>query len=180
MPRLETERLLLRPPEFRDVSAITTWIGDFDVAKNLANAPHPYRESDAHAFVARVTDSLAKGEGYCFAVVRKEAMAFMGCCGLRLEGGRYELGYWLGKPFWNQGYATEAVKRVVAFAFHDLKAMNLWAGWFHDNPASGRVLEKIGFRPDGAEARASLARGHAVYCHMMMLTRENFGRKKAA
>ena len=180
MPRLETERLLLRPPDFRDIPSITTWIGDYDVARNLASVPHPFREDDARAFVGKAAEALAKGEGYSFAIVRKEGNVFMGGVGLRLKDGRYEMGYWLGKPFWGLGYATEAARRVVAFAFHDLKAEHVWAGWFHDNPASGRVLEKLGGRPDGAEPRNCLARGHAVYCNRMALTREEFGRKRAA
>ena len=180
MPRLETERLLLRPPEFRDVPAIATWIGDWDVAKNLASVPHPYREEDAREFVARSVEKLAHGEGYCFAIERKLDNVFMGTCGLHLEDGLFELGYWLGKPFWRQGYATEAAKKVVSFAFRELKATSLWAGWFCDNPASGRVLQKLGFRPDGAAPRGSLARGHEVTCHRTTLTREEFGRKRAA
>ena len=178
MPRLETERLLLRPPEFRDVPAITTWLGDFDVAKNLASVPHPYREEDAREFIARAAERLAAGEAYCFAVARKEDGVFMGCCGLHLKDGQFELGYWLGKPFWGQGYATEAAKRVAGFAFHDLKATSVWAGWYHDNPASGRVLEKLGGRHEGTEQRCSLARGQEVACHRMTLTREEFGRKR--
>ena len=180
MPRLETHRLLLRPPEYSDASAITTWLGDYDVAKNLASAPHPYREADALAFVTRAAERRARGEGFCFSVLRKPDELFLGDCALSLKDGRYEIGYWFGKPYWNQGYATEAVRRLLGFAFHDLKAEAVWAGWFHDNPASGRVLEKLGFRPDGASPRASLARGHEVTCHMMALTREQFGRKKAA
>ena len=180
MSSLESERLLLRPPEFRDVPAITTWIGDWDVAKNLSSVPHPYREDDAREFVSRMVMQKARGEAFCFAIMRKTDDVFMGCCGLTLKDGRFELGYWLGKPFWGQGYATEAAKKVVSFAFRELKAESLWAGWFHDNPASGRVLEKLGGRPDGAEPRNSLARGHKVYCHMVALTREQFGRKKAA
>jgi RimJ/RimL family protein N-acetyltransferase len=179
MPGLESERLLLRPPEFRDVPAITTWIGDFDVAKNLASVPHPYREEDAREFVSRSVMTRARGEGFCFVIERKADGVFMGCCGLTLKGGRFELGYWLGKPFWGEGYATEAAKKVVSFAFRELRAEGLWAGWFHDNPASGRVLEKLGARPDGSEPRGSLARGHTVLCHMVTLTREHFGRKKA-
>ena len=179
MPCLETERLLLRPPEFRDVPAIAALAGDWDVAKNLASMPHPYREDDAREFVSRTQMKGASGEVFCFAILRKADEAFMGCSGLNLKDGRFELGYWFGKPFWGRGYATEAAKKVVSFAFRDLKATSLSAGWFHDNPASGRVLEKLGCRPDGAEPRHSLARGHSVYCHMAALTREQFGRKKA-
>lgn len=180
MPELETSRLRLRPPDHRDVAAIAELAGDFDVAKFLATVPHPYREEDARAFIARVAESRARGEGWCYAILRKQDDAFIGCCGLHLKDGTYELGYWLGKPFWNQGYATEAAKRLIGFAFRDLKADRVKAGWFHDNGASGRVLEKLGFRPDGAASRDCLARGHSVYCHDMALTRADFRRKRAA
>jgi len=179
MARLETDRLLLRPPELRDVPAITRWMSDFDVAKNLATAPHPYGENDARAFVGRMAESAARGNGHCFAIVRKDDYRLIGCCGLHSQDGHTEVGYWLGKPFWNRGYTTEAVRRMLAFAFQDLKLASVWAGWFHDNPASGRVLEKLGFRAAGAEPRNSLARGHEVDCRNMTLTREDFGRTKA-
>jgi len=180
MPKLETERLLLRPPDFRDVPAITTWLGDLDVAKNLATVSHPYREEDARGFVTRAVERRAAGEEFVFAIERKEESMFIGCSGLRLKDGQFRLGYWLGRPFWGQGYASEAAKKVVSFAFHDLKAGSVGAGWFHDNPASGRVLEKLGFRHVGAEQHLSEARGREVPCHMMTLTREEFGRKRAA
>jgi len=179
MPRLETFRLLLRPPDYRDVAAITTWLGDYDVAKNLATVPHPYREEDAHAFIGRTAEQLARGEGYCFTIERKEDGVLVGNCSLKLKDGRYELGYWIAKQYWGRGYATEAVRRLTAFAFRDLKADSLRAGWYHDNPASGRVLEKVGFLPDGAEPRGCLARGHEVYCHLTALTRADFGRKRS-
>jgi RimJ/RimL family protein N-acetyltransferase len=102
----------------------------------------------------------------------------MGLTGAHLrDGGYFEMGYWLGRPYWGQGYATEAARKLAAFAFSGLKAGRLTAGYFHDNPASGRVLEKIGFKPDGAEHRDCLARGHTVYCLGMLLQRENFGRR---
>ncbi len=75
-------------------------------------------------------------------------MPSWGCCGLHLrESGLFELGYWLGRPFWGHGYATEAARKLAGFAFSRLKATQLTAGYFHDNPASGRVLEKVGFAP---------------------------------
>ena len=95
--------------------------------------------------------------------------------------------------FWNAGVADGFGRDVVAahaiggaagkgavFAFHGLRAVRIPAVYFHDNPASGRVLEKLGFRPDGAANRDCLARGHTVYCLDMLLERENFGRRAAA
>jgi RimJ/RimL family protein N-acetyltransferase len=172
--------LLLRPPERRDAPDIALYAADYDVSKNLANMPHPYGEADAHAYIARQPEARAMGTNFGFAVTRKSDGAFLGCCGLHLEGGKFEMGYWIGKPFWGQGYATEAARRVIGFAFHDLKAEAVWAGWYHDNPASGRVLEKLGCRPDGADKRDCLARGHAVYCNLVTLSREDFGRKRVA
>jgi [ribosomal protein S5]-alanine N-acetyltransferase len=174
--RLETERLLLRPPEAGDAAFITPLIGDYDVAKNLSRVPHPYSEADAMAYIEKTAQERAKGEAYSFAIALKDGGAFIGCCGLHLKNGVFEFGYWLGKPYWGRGFATEAARRLVGFAFDDLKTARLVAGWYHDNPASGRVLAKIGCKPNGAEHRDCVARGHAVYCHLVTLDAGDFGR----
>ena len=178
--RLESERLLLRPPEEADIPHIGPLIGDWDVVKNLSRAPYPYREEHAREFLARSAESRAKGEAYNFAITRKVDAAYMGQVGLHLKDGAFEIGYWLGKPYWKMGYATEAGRRTMQFAFGELKAVKLIAGWFHDNPASGHVLEKLGFAPDGADQRDCLARGHTVYCHKVKLKRADFESKRVA
>ena len=178
--RLETDRLLLRPPSLVDVPAIVAIANDYDVAKNLATLPHPYESDDAKAFIGRAAEQRALGTDFAFAIVRKNDGALMGSVGLHLKQGKFEFGYWLGKPYWRQGYATEAARRVIVFAFSELKAETVWAGWYHDNPASGHVLEKLGCKPNGAEPRDCLARGHAVYCNLVILSREDFWRRKAA
>ena len=86
----------------------------------------------------------------------------------------------LGKPFWGIGYATEAARALAGFAFQSLDTPFLCAGWFHDNPASGHVLAKLGARHNGSRMRLCLARGVEVLCHEMLLTREAFLSKKAA
>ncbi len=178
MPRLETERLLLRPPETVDASAIAKWLGDFSVAKNMAMVPHPYTIEDAEAFVAGAADTLAKGEAYTFAILRKSAGDLIGCCTLTLKDGRYKLSIWIGKPFWNRGYATEAARKVVGFAYYSLRTDRVWASWFADNPAAGRMLEKLGAEPIGAYRRESTARGDFVISNRAVLRRETFGRKR--
>jgi len=179
--RLETERLLLRPPEASDIAAMVALANDYDVAKNLATMPHPYTEDDARSHLARAIDGRAKGSDFGFAITRRADSAFMGMTGVHLrDNGFFEIGYWLGKPYWRQGYATEAARKLAGFAFHALKATKVTAGYFHDNPASAHVLEKVGFRPDGASQRDCLARGHTVYCLGMLLERENFGRRPSA
>lgn len=178
MPRLETERLLLRPPHSGDAPAIAEALSDFAVAKNMVAVPYPFSHLDAEAFVADRIAKRAKGEAYSFAVVRKDKPRFIGFCALNLNDGVYKLSTWLGRPFWNNGYASEAARKVLAFAFHDLRADRIQASWFADSPASGRVLEKLGFEPVEAYRRECLARGGFVICNRTVLRRENFGRKR--
>lgn len=171
---LETERLLLRPPERRDIPAFAPLIGDYEVSKNLGTVPHPYAQSDALAWVLGLDERRAKGEAFQFGVTRKSDDAYMGGCGLHLQNGEFELGYWYGKPYWKQGYATEAARRVLEFAFGELQAPHVWAGWFHDNPRSGHVLAKLGFTSTGFEKRACMARGTDLGCNIVTLSRETF------
>jgi RimJ/RimL family protein N-acetyltransferase len=177
---LETKRLLLRPPERRDISVFAPLIGDFDVAKNLSTVPHPYAESDAFAWIAHLDERRATGEAFQFGVTRKSDGAYMGSCGLHLDKGELELGYWLGKPYWKLGYATEAAHRVLQFAFEELQASDVWAGWYHDNPNSGHVLAKLGFTSKGFEKRACLSRGIEVGCNIVTLSRGAFVARRVA
>ncbi len=178
MPRLESERLLLRPPEPGDAAKITKWLRDFEVAKNLANVPHPFTLKDAEAMIATAAERQAKGEAYHFAVVHKTTGILIGCCSLSLGDGAYKLHYWLGRVFWNQGYGTEAAKRIVEFALRDLKAEKIRASWYDDNSGSAHVLEKLGFKLETSYLHHNLARGEPVLCNRMVLLREDYGRRK--
>ena len=169
---LESERLILRPPRPSDIQSMTVWLSDFDVARMTSRVPHPYGEGDAEAFVAMADE-------HRFVIQRKSDGLFLGMTGLHTEDGD-EFGYWLGKPFWGQGYATEAAHRLVRYAFEALDLQTVHAGWFYDNPASGRVLAKLGARHNGSAMRDCRARGRAVLCHDMLLTRADFLRKQAA
>ena len=151
---------------------MTVWLGDYDVARMTSRVPHPYNEDDAEAF-------LALAVKHRFVIQRKSDRVFLGMAGLDIERG-YEFGYWLGKPFWGLGYASEAARTLTQFAFERLELPYVWAGWFHDNPASGHVLAKLGARHNGSRMRNCRARGVHVLCHEMMLTREAFLPKKAA
>jgi len=178
--RLESERLLLRVPEASDVNVIATLMNDWDVVKNLSRPPFPYQEDHAREFVAGLEEGRAKGSDYVFAITRKSDNALMGMTGVHLRDDGFELGYWLGRPYWKQGYATEAAAELLAFGFRNLRADRIWAGWFHDNPASGHVLEKLGFRPNGADERQCAARGESVLCNLVTMSRADFGQRQAA
>ncbi len=172
MCTLESERLILRPPRPSDIQSMTVWLSDYDVARMTSRVPHPYSEGDAESFLALAVE-------HRFVIQRKSDGVFLGMAGLHAEEG-YEFGYWLGKPFWGLGYATEAAHRLVRFAFEALGLETVHAGWFYDNPASGHVLAKLGARHNGSQVRDCRARGMAILCHDMLLTRADFLRKQAA
>jgi [ribosomal protein S5]-alanine N-acetyltransferase len=177
---LESERLLLRPPRADDLGSIVALMGDWDVVKNLSRPPYPYLESHAREFLARQEERRAKGADFVFAVTVKTDGALVGSVGVHLRETGFELGYWLGRPYWGQGFATEAGREVLDFAFRNLRAEIIEAGWFHDNPASGRVLEKLGFAPTGTDSRDCAARGHAVLCNMVAIARADYSQRHAA
>lgn len=173
--RIETERLLLRALTPGDVPDLVTLLNDYEVAKNLSRVPHPYTDEDAHGFLGRMTAEAGEKKDFVFAITGRADGAFFGCCGVhRDEAGLFELGYWLGQAHWRRGYATEAARALAAFAFGELKVERITAGWFEDNPASGHVLEKVGFEPAGMAPRPCLARGHAVTCRLVLLERDGF------
>ena len=177
MCTLESERLILRAPRPTDIAGIVVWLGDFNVARNMSRVPHPYHEEDAEMFVAGMGPHR---EGKHFSVVRKSDGLFVGCAGLQQGVGGLEFGYWLGTPFWGQGFATEAASRLVTYAFEEMEQDSIHAGWFYDNPASGHVLAKLGARHNGSRMRECRARGREILCHDMLLTRADFLRKQAA
>jgi RimJ/RimL family protein N-acetyltransferase len=141
LPVLKTERLLLRTPSPNDVPAMVKLAGDRRVAENTARIPHPYIAADAERFLA---EANRHGSGATFAIVLDGAM--IGACGIDVRPDGAELGYWIGVPFWNRGYATEAVRAVIDCGFGELGHEALQAGARVSNPASRRVLEKCGFQ----------------------------------
>ena len=150
-PPLLTKRLLLRSFTLEDAADIQRLAGDRDIASTLTNMPHPYENGMAEEWMHACSDRYENGEGLNFAITCRTDKYLIGGIGLRRdpENKNAELGYWIGKPYWNCGYATEAAKAVVAYSFEVLKLNRIHARRFKRNPASGRVLEKIGMQYEG-------------------------------
>lgn len=146
IPVLATERLVLRAPRREDAKAIARLANDRRVAVNTARLPHPYSLDDAEEFIAAV--NRQDGE-IAFAITLDGTL--IGVCGINPRDGRAEIGYWLGVPYWGQGYATEAARALIDHAFVDLQHEALQAGARVSNPASRRVLEKCGFQWTGVQ-----------------------------
>jgi RimJ/RimL family protein N-acetyltransferase len=163
-----TPRLLLRPGFPEDAPALAMAIADEAIVRNLATAPWPYRMRDAEAFLASPRDPVLPS----LLIFERTAGApqLAGSCGLgRRPSGSVELGYWIATPFWGRGFATEACSALIDIA-RTLGLARLEGSHFVDNPASGRVLEKLGFEPLGIIApRLSCARGAEVPARLMRL-----------
>ena len=144
IPVLETERLTLRAPRHEDVKAIAVLANDRRIAENTARIPYPYGVGDAEQFIASVNQR--DGEA-CFVILLGSTL--IGACGVEPREDGLELGYWLGVPYWGQGYATEAGRAMIDHAFGDLQHETLQAGARVTNPASRRVLEKCAFQWTG-------------------------------
>jgi RimJ/RimL family protein N-acetyltransferase len=164
-----TERLLLRPGWAEDAPALHAAIADERIVRNLASAPWPYRLRDAEAFLARPRDPVlpsllifARTDG---------APQLVGACGLgRRPSGAVELGYWIARAYWGRGIATEACAALIEIA-RSLGLPSLEGSHFLDNPASGRVLEKLGFEPIGIVApRLSCGRGTEAPARLLRLS----------
>lgn len=148
-PTLETARLKLRPYRKSDVAELLPLIGSREVAATTLRIAHPYTEQDARAFfaLAREPDKI------WLAVTLRSDGRQIGGIGLRLEPQHQhaELGYWLGVPYWGQGYATEAAREMLRYGFEDLGMHRIFATHFKHNPASGRILKKLGMRYEGCQ-----------------------------
>lgn len=154
---IRSERLFLRPGWPEDWEELLGLINDEAVVRNLARVPWPYTAEDARNFAQRPQEKLLPH--FFITLPTAEGAKLIGSAGLGRSDGEIELGYWIASDHWGQGYATEAARAVLRLAA-TLGHRRIVAHHFADNPASGRVLRKIGFRPAGeVRARYSMGRG---------------------
>jgi ribosomal-protein-alanine N-acetyltransferase len=150
-PTLKTERLVLHPFMLADAPAVQALAGAREVASTTLNVPHPYEDGMAETWIGTHAPGYAAGEQATFAVRLKEGNALVGAIGLTVSGdhARAELGYWIGVPHWNRGYASEAAVEMLRFGFEELGLNRIYAIHLVRNPASGRVMQKAGMRHEG-------------------------------
>ena len=147
---IRSERLFLRPGWPEDWAELLTAINDESIVRNLATVPWPYTMDDAIAFARRPQEKLLPH--FFITLPTCEGARLIGSVGLGRHGEDIEVGYWIARSHWGQGYATEAVRAILPLAAA-LGHRRLVAGHFAGNPASGRVLAKAGFRPSGEFTR---------------------------
>lgn len=151
LPTLTGPRLDLRPFSIHDAPAVQALAGAREIADTTLTIPHPYGDGVAEQWIATHPAAWAAGERVSFAVVERASAQLVGAIGLALRAAhaRAEMGYWIGVPFWNRGYATEAAALVLGFAFEELGLHRVHAQHFTRNPQSGRVMQKLGMRHEG-------------------------------
>ncbi len=150
-PMLETERLILRPFAMSDAKRVQELAGEREIAATTLRIPHPYEDGMAEEWIGTHAEGWREGCAAVFAIVSAENRSLMGAIVLTIDRqhARAELGYWIGKPYWSQGYGTEAAREMLRFGFEDLKLNRVQSTVFPSNPASGKILIKVGMTLEG-------------------------------
>ena len=168
-PVLETKRLILRPFIIGDAKQVQIQAGDKQIASTTLLIPHPYPDGAAEEWIASHKEKYDSGRGAYFAITLKENGELVGAMNLLgiVESHRGELAYWIGVPYWNNGYCTEAAEAVLRYGFLDRGLNRIHARYFSRNLASGCVLEKLGMVHEGTQRQHVLKWG--VYEDMELM-----------
>lgn len=150
-PILKTERLKLRPFSLDDAPNVQKLAGDKEIARTTLLIPHPYQDGDAETWINTHKPMLEKDKSVTYAIVTKDTDELIGAIGLSLsiDYNHAEMGYWIGVPYWGKGYCTEATRGILKYGFEELKLNRIYAHHMINNPASGKVMEKIGMLHEG-------------------------------
>jgi RimJ/RimL family protein N-acetyltransferase len=170
-----SQRLVLRAPHAEDIDALAHLANNANIATMVSRMPHPYTAKDAADFVRRTTN----GEiGKCvYAITRGDNGTFLGCCALEPQQDEHtvEIGYWLGEPYWNRGFATEAAHALIDIAFRTRNDLDhIDARCRVTNIASRRVIQKCGFQFQGTGMIQCLALGGMVAVEWFRLDRKTW------
>jgi ribosomal-protein-alanine N-acetyltransferase len=151
LPTIQTERLLSRPFALQDAAAVQQLAGDREIAASTLAVPHPYEDGMAEEWIGGHRSTWDDGRGLTLAIVRQADSRLIGAISLTLiqEHSRAELGYWIGRSYWGQGHCTEAAEALVDYGFAQLGLNRIEAWHFAENPASGRVIHKVGMLHEG-------------------------------
>jgi RimJ/RimL family protein N-acetyltransferase len=153
LPTIVTERLVLRPFGLDDAADVQRLAGDPAVADTTLAIPHPYPDGAAEQWISGHAEGFERREILVLAVTLRATGELAGCISLRLNDAhsRAEMGYWMGVPYWNRGYCSEAARALVAYGFEQMGLHRIFAHHLTRNPASGRVMQKAGMTYEGTQ-----------------------------
>lgn len=151
VPTIQTERLTLRAFYLSDAKRVQQLAGAFEIADTTGHMPHPYLDGMAEDWIGGQAEEFNDGDAATFAITLRSTGELMGAIGLTLQSHhqRAEMGYWLGVSYWNKGYMSEAAAAVIAYGFEELHLNRIYSSYFPRNPASGRVMQKVGMTHEG-------------------------------
>lgn len=174
VPTLTSRRLLLRQMEMSDALEVQRLAGDRAVAATTSLIPHPYPDGEAERWIRSQAEDRNRGTGAVWAITRREDGVFVGAVGLSIntDCNHAELGYWVGVPFWNNGYVTEACGLVLDYAFEQRQLRRVVAHHFSSNVTSGRVMQKLGMTHEGTLRKHFRKWGEYVDCVFYGILRE--------
>lgn len=155
-PTLQTDRLTLRPFGLADVDIVQHLAGDRAIADTTLNVPHPYEDGMAEQWIESLEPGFDAGTSAAFAVIHTDTDDLVGAVSLKFDrdANTAEVGYWIGRPYWRNGYATEATIAMLEYGFDVANVDKISAGHFARNPASGRVMAKAGMNYEGTQLEA--------------------------
>lgn len=150
-PILKTKRLRLRSFSLEDAACVQKLAGDKEIARTTLHIPHPYNDGDAEKWINTHEPMFRLGELVNYAIVLADTDELIGTIGLTLskDYDRAEMGYWIGQPYWGCGYCTEAARALLKYGFTELRLNRIFAHYMTNNPASGKVMKKIGMEYEG-------------------------------
>lgn len=160
IPTLVSDRLILRPFTLDDASPVQNLAGDKDISDMTLSVPHPYEDGMAEKWIGSHKENCQKGESVTCAITLKENDTLIGSMGIILNTrfNRGELGYWIGKEYWSNGYCTEAARLFMDYCFTELNLNKITAAYLTKNPASEQVMLKLGMSKEG------VYRDHIIKC----------------
>ncbi len=152
VPTLASSRLTLRSGTVKDAARITELLQEPEISANLASTPWPYTIQDAQIYLSGVGSSPDEFDW----LLDHPELGVIGSLHLSIIRRHFRgyLGFWLGKPYWNQGFMSEAIQRVIDFGLSDLHLERIEAEHFTHNPASGRAMAKAGMQHEGVRRKA--------------------------
>lgn len=149
--KLKSERLVLRPFRSSDAPVVQELAGDIEVARTTHGIPHPYPIEAAETWISNHSRNIENGTAYPLAIILKGTDLLIGTMTLRVDKqhNKGELAYWIGRNYWGNGFATEAARTIMDFGFFEINLNRIWAMAMVSNPASSRVMQKVGMKQEG-------------------------------
>jgi len=150
-PTLKTDRLTLRPFALDDANVLRPLVGDKDIAATTLSIPHPYPDGEAERWISKTHEKYQEGIAAAFAIILNDTGKIVGSISIWIEHkhSHAELGYWIGKPYWNNGYCTEAGQAILSYGFKERDLNRIHAHHMTKNPQSGKVMQKMGMSYEG-------------------------------